>query len=73
MGRDDAGDWSAAWGNLAYSDADGRVDWVCGEATQKNLENAVLSEVNKAGKREAEKLNDRISKARESALAVIKG
>ena len=72
LGRFWDGDWSAGWGSLANSYDYGRVDWVCGEATQKNLESAVLNEVNETGREETEKLNKRISNARESALAVLR-
>ena len=38
LGRGTGGDWDADWDNLGDSDDDGRVDWVCGEAHRKILE-----------------------------------
>jgi hypothetical protein len=37
VGRDTDGFWYADWNLLDYSDGLGRVDWICGKATQKNL------------------------------------
>ncbi len=38
--RDRGGDWNANWYDLDDSGDDGRVDWICGEATSKILEKA---------------------------------
>ena len=70
LGRN--GYWDANLNGLVYSDDYGRVDWVCGEATQKNLESAVLSEVDEIGRKELEQVKEKISKARESALTVLR-
>ena len=51
LGRGGYSLWIADWYCLVGSDDDGRVDWVCGEATQKNLEGAVLSEVDEIGRK----------------------
>jgi hypothetical protein len=40
LGRYGGGLWLAVWGSLDGSDDDGRVDWVCGEATRAELEDA---------------------------------
>ncbi len=40
LGRDWGGDWDAYWDDLLYSNGDGRVDWICGEATRADLEQA---------------------------------
>ena len=37
VGRDWVGAWGAGWDGLDGSDEGGRVDWICGKATQKNL------------------------------------
>lgn len=46
--RDGGGDWVAYWNDdLAVSGAYGRGEWVCGEATQKNLEDALNFEISR--------------------------
>lgn len=68
------GDWDADWNNLADSNGYGRVDFVCGEATAKSLENAVLDSVdgiNKAALREVDRLNARIKRAKGLAFKTL--
>lgn len=67
------GSWDADWDRLDYSDADGRVDFVCGEATAKNLESAILTDINALAQDEAVKFNQRISSAKEAAIKILKG
>ena len=38
--RDRYGFWFAGWDDLANSNGYGRVDWICGEATRADLEQA---------------------------------
>ena len=73
LDRSGCGCWNAGWCYLAYSGAAGRVDWMCGEATPKNLESAVLMDIGSIAKKEVEKLNDKISSAKESAIKVLRG
>ena len=42
-GRD--GSWGADWDDLDGSYECGRVDWICGKATQKNLEKIVFTSI----------------------------
>lgn len=70
--RDRGGSWVALDENLADSDSGGRVDFVCGEATQKNLEDAVLSGIDKEAQAETAGINARLLQARETALKVLR-
>jgi hypothetical protein len=70
--RDGDGDWDAIWDALDGSDSGGRVDFVCGEATAKNLEESVLSIINDLAQKKVEALNDRITSAKEIALKTLK-
>jgi len=70
--RDSLGVWIAGQDDLDRSNDDGRVDWICGEATSQNLERAVLGEINKASKNEMEKLNIKIAKSKEAALKILR-
>ncbi len=66
------GVWDANWYYLAYSYADGRVDWVCGEATTQNLENAVSGELNRVTQMEIQKINDKLLRAKEAGFRVLR-
>lgn len=66
------GYWGADDGDLRDSSDYGRVDFVCGEATTKNLESAIIEEINKTIQSEVEKINNRISNARQAAIDALK-
>ena len=73
LGRGSVGGWVAAWYRLGGSLDPGRVDFVCGEATTKNLERAVLTDINKIAEKEVKAMNTRIASAREIALKTLRG
>ncbi|MBU0894252.1 MAG: hypothetical protein KKF48_02255 [Nanoarchaeota archaeon] len=70
--RDTIGSWGANWNYLDDSDSNGRVDWICGEATQKNLEVAVLGSIDSVAKQEVAKINERLSSAKKAAFDILK-
>ena len=72
LGRDGDGGWGAHWYDLGDSYADGRVDWVCGEATTQDLERVVAEEIDKVARNEAEKLNAKIASSKETALKILR-
>ena len=47
VSQDRDGDWGAGWLGLDGSGGDGRVDWMCGEATRSDLEYFSLKDVDK--------------------------
>jgi len=71
--RNGDGDWNANWNRFDSSDADGRVDFVCGEATTKNLETALLLEIHNSAQKEVESLNTKIASAKGAALQILRG
>ena len=68
VGRDWSGDWDAGWDWFDYSSSGGRVDWMCGEAATKNLEDSVLLDLQEMGMKEVERVNQRISNARKEVI-----
>ncbi len=72
LGRDSGGGWSADWGGLDFSYSGGRVDWICGEATQKNLGRALLDSIDSAAKEEVAKISERLSSAKKAAFDILK-
>ena len=72
LGRSGIGNWYADWNRLDISNGGGRVDFVCGEATAKNLETAVLSNINELAQKEVEVLNARIASARETVIQALR-
>jgi len=73
LGRYGVGSWLAGWNRFDGSDADGRVDFVCGEATTKNLETALLLEIHNSAQKEVESLNTKIASAKGAALQILRG
>lgn len=71
LDRYDAG-WNADWYDLDGSDDAGRMDFVCGEATQKSLETLALQDVYVQAKQELKRLEDRISAARKAYITALK-
>ena len=67
------GYWNANWNGLDYSNADGRVDFVCGEATAKNLEASVLANINDSVQKELNALNERIASTQRIAIETLRG
>ena len=70
--RNTGGSWSAYWNWFVSSNSDGRVDWLCGEATRAELSDMVLDDVRKAGEREVKEVNQRIKSAKETAIAMLR-
>lgn len=73
LGCSGSGSWVAGWDGLGDSVAGGRVDFVCGEATAKNLEASVLTNIRGLAQKEVESLNARIASAEEVALQTLRG
>ncbi len=71
LGRDWDSDWNASWCDLACSGSDGRVDWICGEATQKNLKSALTKNIQETGNKKTKELNDKIKSAEKTALKIL--
>jgi len=67
------GYWIGDVDDLAVSYSDGRVDFVCGEATPQNLEGIILEEIEDIGREELAKVNERLSLAKQSALSILRG
>ena len=65
-------DWFANWNDLDDSYDDGRVDWVCGEATTQDLERVVTEEIDKVARNEVEKLNVKIASSKETTLKILR-
>jgi hypothetical protein len=70
LARGGDGNWGGYYG-LRDSRPIGRVDWVCAEGTAQNFEDSVLSEINSLGQQEIERVNQRISRAREAAKQAL--
>jgi hypothetical protein len=70
--RDYDGLWGAGWDGLGDSYADGQVDFVCGEATQKSLEALALQDLNDQAEQEIRRIQDRIRTAREAYEKALK-
>ena len=73
LGRHGFGYWGANWDWLDNSNADGRVDFVCGEATAKNLEASVLANINDSVQKELNALNERIASTQRIAIETLRG
>lgn len=66
------GGWVACWGRLDDSNSNGRVDWICGEATRAELEEMVLDDIKKAGQREVTAINQKIDKAKKTTIKLLR-
>ncbi len=51
LDRGGLGFWDAGWDLLASSYADGRVDWIRGEATHENLERELFAEIERSAQK----------------------
>jgi hypothetical protein len=63
------GYWGADWYDLDDSSENGRVDWICGKATQKNLEQSVLTSISDVA---VQRFNEKLSLAQKAASDVLK-
>jgi hypothetical protein len=70
--RDGDGYWGAYWDYLDGSSDAGRVDFVCGEATQKNLEALALQDVDTLAKQELKRVEERINTAKKAYETALK-
>lgn len=70
--RDGNGYWDASWDYLGNSDDDGRVDWVCGEATKKILKNAYSESSERKYGREIKEIRERQKTDKENFRKLLK-
>ena len=73
LARSRYGYWLAYWGLLADSDEDGRVDWVCGEATRAELEAKIADDIEKEHKRQLDNFVSNLNKRKNRALEILRG
>ena len=64
--------WDSGRDDFAYSSADGRVDFVCGEATRKTLESEVLAEIDRAYQEKITSFAEKRDRAIQSALEILR-
>ena len=72
VGRDGDGSWNADWYRLDNSNGDGRVDWLCDEATSADLEGVLLKEIDEEAKNRVDEINQKIIDARATAREILK-
>lgn len=69
--RYSGGRWGGDVADFAGSGAFGRVDFVCGEATRKNLESDILAEIDRAYQERIKSFTEKRDRAIRSALEIL--